>query len=197
LRKRQELACDEECLLAERNRQFALALEIDPTKTSKPIYSDFLKQFTRDDPKFVLNIEKIFEQLIQDLSNSKQVKKTLTMIQTRPIERRFIHEYGSYYLFDTQTTKDEYNEANKVVTIVASKGKASKPSELLSDSMDLKSKQNIMPHVSNIKSNVNKIQNQMQALNVNPVDVQKSSFSILESLRNDDDGAIDYFDFTD
>ena len=66
--------CDEECLVAERNRNLALALQIDlnnptPKPPMKTIYSEFLKNFARDEPQFAIYIEKELVQLIKDLNN--------------------------------------------------------------------------------------------------------------------------------
>lgn len=68
------LACDEECFVAERNRNLALALQIDPNnptanKQTKILYSDYLKTFAREDADFALYVEKGFADLIKDLNN--------------------------------------------------------------------------------------------------------------------------------
>jgi hypothetical protein len=64
-KKAYELVCDEECFLAERNRNMAQALQIDPS-TIKPkvIYSDFLKNYAREEPAFVFDLEKKFEAIV-------------------------------------------------------------------------------------------------------------------------------------
>jgi len=65
LRKKSlELACDEECLLAERNRSMAVALQLEPNAKHKAIYSDFLKQYAREEPAYVFDLEKRFEAIV-------------------------------------------------------------------------------------------------------------------------------------
>ncbi len=59
-----ELVCDEECFLAERNRNMAAALQIDPNSKPKAIYSDFLKSYAREEPGFVFELEKRFGALV-------------------------------------------------------------------------------------------------------------------------------------
>jgi len=80
LKKKHELVCDEDCLVAERNRSFAQALQIDPNNPAakqplKTLYAEFLRNFARDEPQFAIYIEKELAQLIKDLSTSKQTKK--------------------------------------------------------------------------------------------------------------------------
>jgi len=59
-KKKHELPCDDECLLAERNKNLAQALQIDPNtlNRNKVIYSDFLKNYAREEPNFVSDVEK-------------------------------------------------------------------------------------------------------------------------------------------
>ncbi len=65
LRKKSlELACDEECMLAERNRSMAVALQLDPNAKPKAIYTDFLKQYAREEPAYVFDLEKRFEMIV-------------------------------------------------------------------------------------------------------------------------------------
>lgn len=59
-----ELVCDDECFLAERNRNMATALQIDPNSKPKAIYSDFLKSYAREEPGFVFDLEKRFDTLV-------------------------------------------------------------------------------------------------------------------------------------
>ena len=66
LKKKHELVCDEECLVAERNQTLAQALQIDPNSSvssssiaNKPIYSDYLKNYAREDSSEFINFYSI------------------------------------------------------------------------------------------------------------------------------------------
>jgi len=62
------LACNSECAVIERNRRLALALEIkNPDLSSRlgnPTYSQFLKDYARQNPTFVAGVEKALSELV-------------------------------------------------------------------------------------------------------------------------------------
>lgn len=62
------MACNSECAVMERNRRLALALEIkNPDLSSKlgnPTYSQFLKDYARQNPTFVASVEKALSELV-------------------------------------------------------------------------------------------------------------------------------------
>jgi hypothetical protein len=142
IKKRQEfLECDEDCLVNERSKSLAQALQIDettgvaslmPSKT-RPIYTEFLKEFAREDPKFVVTTEKRLEQLIADCKLVSG-KKMLNMPVMKVNERRFIHELCGYYNIDTQSFDPE---PNRNVCLYAARDKSTLPGVLLSQSLDL------------------------------------------------------------
>lgn len=144
LKKKHELDCDEECLLAERNRTIAQALQIDANARPKPIYSEFLKNYAREDQAFATNIENKFEVFVKDVNVSKS-KKALSLPTMKALERRFIHELASYYGIETQSHDPE---PYRNVTLYASKDKCYLPSITLSQSLDLKPKQSAMPRLA-------------------------------------------------
>lgn len=74
-----ELVCDEECLLAERNRNMAVALQLDPYAKPKAIYSDFLKSYAREDPNFVFDLEKRFDLIVSRLYLFSKIFKKLSL----------------------------------------------------------------------------------------------------------------------
>ena len=59
-----EIACDDECMLAERSRSMAVALNLDLNAKPKAIYSDFLKSYAREEPNFVFDLEKRFDMIV-------------------------------------------------------------------------------------------------------------------------------------
>ena len=61
-------------MIAERNRNLANALQIDPNNPApkqqlKTIYSEFLKNFARDEQNFAIYIEKELAIIIKELNN--------------------------------------------------------------------------------------------------------------------------------
>jgi hypothetical protein len=207
LKKKHVLACDEDCLIAERNRNLTEALDIDLTATKKPLYSDFLKQFSREDLDFVLDVEKVFAQLFKETNNSVKTKKyEASFPAMKAAQRRFLHEIASYYGFETQSFD---KEPNRNIKVFAVKDKCQLPSVLLSQSTESRPKQSIMPHVS-ISSKELKVQKtpNMRILNREPeaIELKISKFHLLENSSDSDSNYnnkktrskdIDYFDFTD
>jgi transcriptional repressor NF-X1 len=168
LKKRQEfLECDEECLIHERNKSLAQALQIDPNQALNrlvPIYSDFLKNFAREDPKFVLKIEKQFEQVIQECKslpqNSNNKKKSLNFPVMKSHERRLIHELAAYYDLESSSFDPE---PFRHVCVYATKEKSIIPSVLLSQSLNDTSKAQVsqMSRI-NLKQIMNRDTTQIQ-----------------------------------
>ncbi len=141
-RQRQEsLECDDECLVNERSKSLAQALQIDPENSlllsqlakPRPIYTEFLRNFAREDPKFVLSTEKRLEQLIGEC-RAIQGKKLLNLPVMKVNERRFVHELCGYYDIETQSFDPE---PNRNVCLYASREKSCLPTVLLSQSLDL------------------------------------------------------------
>lgn len=175
LKKRAEiLECDEECLLNERSKQMAQALEINTSSVSsvlsqqkpKPVYSEFLRSFAREDSKFVLNIEKKFEIFANECrASTLPGKKSLQLPAMKPTERRFIHELASYYDMETASFDPE---PFRNVCLFAHKDKVYIPSPLLSQSV-LISSLNQMSRVINLKqinqSSVAPMKSNMRTLN--------------------------------
>ena len=67
-KKDRKLECNEECSKLERNKRIALALQIrNPELSAKitPRYSDFMKEFTKKDPKFCSLVHDEFAKLVQ------------------------------------------------------------------------------------------------------------------------------------
>ena len=162
------LECDEECLLNERSRALAQALQIDPDSAAaasastasvnnlsnkpRPVYTEFLRSFTRDDLKFVLGVEKRLEALVAECRSSGKKSTSANMPIMKVNERRFIHELAGYYEIETQSYDPE---PYRNVCLYAHKDKSSVPSVLLSQSLELSSSKalpsNQMSRVLNLK----------------------------------------------
>lgn len=205
-----ELTCDEECFLAERNRNMALALQLDPNAKPKVIYSDFLKGYAREEPGFVFDLEKRFEAIIKEMKVSKLTKKTYHMPVMKSFERKFIHELASYYGFETLSHDPE---PHRNVSVYATKEKCFVPVPTLMQSVEVKPKLSTMSRLSNIKQltcSSNPIQSNLKVLNQEPVSdflsLSSNAFSALaddefesEIIKQDKakKSEIDYFDMTD
>jgi transcriptional repressor NF-X1 len=229
LKRKHELACDEECLLQERNRNLAAALDIDPNASAaaaamatavakpKPIYSEFLKNFVKEDLSFVLDVEKKLEALVKECRMSGTVtngskRRTLNLPIMRYNERKFIHELASFYGMETLSQDPE---PHRSVSVFASKEKCYVPTPLLSQSMGLKSQPSMPKALSRLNqlSNVNPIQSNFKVLKYQEVTGNDESVALAssnqykaledhsgsdnEELKNQAENQIDYFDMTD
>ena len=198
LKKIHELPCDEECFIAERNKNLAQALQIDASAKPKPIYSEYLKSYAREEPAFVLDTESKFESFVKEVKLlAKTNKKYFNMPIMKTQERKFIHELAGYYGFETQSVDPE---PFRNVNILAIKEKCYLPSLTLSQSVDYKNKQSTMPRLANLKqfnqsAATKPIQSNLKKLsNSNPTSFDSFSqrFSI---LPDEDDGSGENSDF--
>ena len=191
LKKKHELVCDDECLVAERNAQFAQALQLDPNapvppsalqlssaaaaaaaaaqlyappggisvgggfvvlgKATKPLYSDYLKEYARDEAQFALELERKLEAIVKETKMSASLKPSGKRMFTLPVmkshERKFIHELASYYGLETQSRD---TEPHRSVCVYACKDKCFIPAISLSQSVDAKAKHAYMPRLANL-----------------------------------------------
>lgn len=170
------LPCDDECLLAERNKNLASAFQIDTTLRPKPIYSDLLKNYVRDEPAFVADLEKRLEAIVKECKlMTKPTKKYFNLPIMKSYERKIIHELAPYYGVDTHSVDPE---PFRNVCVVASKDKCFVPLITLTQTCDFKVKQqSSMPRIANMKqlnqlTSANPIQSNLKKLN---------SFNVFES----------------
>ena len=172
-KKSYELMCDEECFINERNRNMAQALQLDPNAKPKVIYSDFLKNYAREEPAFLADLEKRFEAIVnyltlslslslpclfwiivwfviqvKEIKVSKLSKKAFNLPVMKSFERKFIHELAHYYGFETISHDPE---PNRNVCIYASRDKCAVPVPTLMQSIEVKTKQSTMSRLSNLK----------------------------------------------
>ncbi|XP_013394641.1 transcriptional repressor NF-X1 isoform X2 [Lingula anatina] len=188
------LQCNDECAVIERNKRWALALEIkNPdlnAKLGNPTYSQFLKDQAKQNPSFVASVEKALADLVHSCKDLKQPRRCHPFPPMNRSQRQVVHELAEFYGCQTQSYD---NEPKKNVVATATRDKCWLPSvsltTLVQRELHPKAPQPI-PH--NFKEE--QVRSVAQAA--------KQSTTILES-RNSGGSAlkgekfVDYFDFTD
>lgn len=215
MKKKHELDCDEECIIAERNKSLAQALQINfnAEKPKQVIYSEFLKNFAREDPSFAIDIEKRFEQIVKEMKLSFKVsKKMFSLPDMKSHERRFVHELGAFYGFETASQDPE---PFRNVCIFAFRDKCNVPSSTLMQ--EIRGKQmSSMPRISSLKqmnqasAALNPVQSNLKVLYPSEpemISVSSSFAGLSDEMGEAESGAkmiskksekvIDYFDITD
>lgn len=101
LTKTKCLECNEECALVERNRRLALALQIkNPNpKPGAPLYTDFLKDWAKKDPRFAQMVHDKLSELVQLAKQSvgKMKSRSFSFEPMNRDKRQFIHEYCAFF----------------------------------------------------------------------------------------------------
>ncbi len=213
LKKKRELPCDEECLIAERNKNLADALKIDSTGKPKVIYSDFLKNYAREEPVFIGEIENKLESFVKEMKlNVKVNKKYFNMPAMKSYERRVIHELAPYYGFETMS---EDPEPFRNVCLIATKDKCILPTNTLMQSVEGIKPKSTMSRLSNLKQlnqvASNPVQSNLKVLQQHTTEPYylpvSSGFSGLNDENEEDEineasnklveKKIDYFDITE
>lgn len=132
-RKDKKLECNEECSKIERNKRIALALQIrNPELTSKitPRYSDFMKEFTKKDPKFCAMVHEELTKLVQLAKESKQKNRIKSFACMNREKRQLVHEYAEHFGCESESF-DAEPKRNVVAT--ASRDKSWLPAISLLD----------------------------------------------------------------
>ncbi|XP_058157966.1 transcriptional repressor NF-X1 isoform X3 [Dasypus novemcinctus] len=120
------LECDEECSALERKKRLAEAFHIsddsDPfnIRSSGSIFSDSLKEDARKDLKFVSDIEKEMEALVEAVNKGKNIKKSHSFPPMNRDHRRIIHDLAQVYSLES-VSYDSEPKRNVVVTAVRGK----------------------------------------------------------------------------
>lgn len=101
LSKTKCLECNEECALVERNRRLALALQIkNPNpKPGAPLYTEFLKEWAKKDPRFAQMVHDKLTELVQLAKQSagKMKSRSYSFEPMNRDKRQFIHEYCAFF----------------------------------------------------------------------------------------------------
>ncbi|XP_043309073.1 transcriptional repressor NF-X1 isoform X1 [Cervus elaphus] len=120
------LECDEECSALERKKRLAEAFHIsddsDPfnVRSSGSKFSDSLKEDARKDLKFVSDIEKEMEALVEAVNKGKISKKSHCFPPMNRDHRRIIHDLAQVYGLES-VSYDSEPKRNVVVTAVRGK----------------------------------------------------------------------------
>lgn len=196
MKKKHEIPCDEECLLAARNKNLGEVLLAE----QKVIYSDFLKNHAREEPKFAFDLERKFESFVKDIKQSVKItRRVFNLPAMKSFDRRFIYELAVYYGFET--SRPQETDPDRSVCVIVIKDKCLLPVPTLMQSVEVKSKQTTISRLTSIK--------QLHQVASNPVEsnflpITSNNFAILNeeiddetvSSKNDDRNSkhIDYFD---
>ncbi|XP_037652778.1 transcriptional repressor NF-X1 isoform X5 [Choloepus didactylus] len=120
------LECDEECSALERKKRLAEAFHIsddsDPfnVRSSGSKFSDSLKEDARKDLKFVSEVEKEMEALVEAVNKGKNIKKSHCFPPMNRDHRRLIHDLAQVYGLES-VSYDSEPKRNVVVTAVRGK----------------------------------------------------------------------------
>ncbi|KAF9205167.1 FKBP12-associated protein [Haplosporangium sp. Z 27] len=89
------IKCNDFCLIVERNKRVALALDIDDTTNRGPRiphFDDYVLDYASANMEFTLKIEKRLEEWVVD-----STLQTLNLSPMKGHHRKFVHELASYY----------------------------------------------------------------------------------------------------
>jgi transcriptional repressor NF-X1 len=105
----QQLECDDECRIAQRNKALAQALNINPdeSRSTAIVYTDFLLDYARKNIEFVQTVERDFAQLVEDTKRHGVQKRCHTFKPMKTNERHVIHELATFYGLETQAMDPE------------------------------------------------------------------------------------------
>lgn len=90
-----KLECDDSCEILERNRRMAIGLQIrNPDLGSKlqTKYSDYLKKWMKDDPRFIEMIHDKLTELVKSAKESKQRSRSFSFPVMNREKRHAVHD---------------------------------------------------------------------------------------------------------
>nr|XP_021490100.1 transcriptional repressor NF-X1 [Meriones unguiculatus] len=137
--QRARLQCDEECSALERKKRLAEAFDIsddsDPfnLRSSASKFSDSLKDDARKDLKFISDVEKEMETLVEAVNKGKNTKKSYSFPPMNRDHRRIIHDLAQVYGLES-VSYDSEPKRNVVVTAI--RGKSICPPTTLTSVLD-------------------------------------------------------------
>jgi transcriptional repressor NF-X1 len=132
--QQQQLECDDECRIQQRNRNFAQALSInvDEQRPALVVYTDFLRDYAKKNFEFVQVIERQFNQLVEETQRHRVSKRCYSFKPMKTNERHLIHELATVYGLETQAMDPE---PHRNVVAYASFGTCKLPSVTLSETV--------------------------------------------------------------
>ncbi|KAG0219060.1 FKBP12-associated protein [Mortierella sp. NVP41] len=99
------IKCNDYCLMAERNKRVALALDIDDSRSSGtriPVYSEPILEYATQNMEFTLKTERRIAEWIADTS-----VQVLHLPPMKGPHRKFIHELGAHYYLTSESVDME------------------------------------------------------------------------------------------
>jgi transcriptional repressor NF-X1 len=107
--QQQQLECDDECRILQRNKNLAQALDInlEEPRATTIVYTDFLRDYAKKNLEFVQTIERQFTQLVEDTRRYAVKKRCHTFKPMKINERHVIHELATFYGLETQAMDPE------------------------------------------------------------------------------------------
>ncbi|KAG0363460.1 FKBP12-associated protein [Mortierella sp. AD032] len=99
------IKCNDYCLMAERNKRVALALDIDPNPLSGPripVYSEPILEYAAQNMEFTLKTERRIAEWIAD-----PTLHTLHLPPMKGPHRKFLHELGAHYNLTSESVDME------------------------------------------------------------------------------------------
>lgn len=90
-----KIECDDSCEILERNRRLAIGLQIrnpDPASRMCTKYSDFIKTWVNQDPRFVETIHDKLTELVKLAKSSKQNSRSFSFPVMNRDKRHVVHD---------------------------------------------------------------------------------------------------------
>jgi transcriptional repressor NF-X1 len=105
----QQLECDDECRVIQRNKNFAQALDInlEEPRPTLIVYTDFLRDYAKRNIEFIQTIERQFTQLVEDTKRHRVTRRCHSFKPMKINERHVIHELATFYGLETQAMDPE------------------------------------------------------------------------------------------
>ena len=130
----QQLECDDDCRIIQRNKKLAEALSInlEEPRPSAIVYTDFLRDYARKHLDFVQKVERQLELLVEETQRHRVNQRCHSFKSMRKDERHLVHELAEFYGLQTQSMDPE---PNRNVVAYASFGMCKVPSITLSEAI--------------------------------------------------------------
>lgn len=130
----QQLECDDDCRVIQRNKMLAEALSIntDEPRPTAIVYTDFLRDYAKKNLEFVQTVERQLAQLVEDTQRHQVSKRCHSFKPMKKNERHVVHELASFYGLETQAMDPE---PNRSVTAYGSFGTCKFPTVTLSETI--------------------------------------------------------------
>ncbi|ESN99996.1 hypothetical protein HELRODRAFT_83646, partial [Helobdella robusta] len=119
------LPCDDTCGIQRRNKALADALNIENANITNQLpgltFSEFLRDFSRQNLKFVSEVEDVFIKIIKEAEKSKVGRKMHSFKVMPSNKRRLIHELAECYSIESESIDEE---PHRSVIVTATKSVA-------------------------------------------------------------------------